>query len=121
MKEEPEDEYTNHIRTKIIEDDEEEEEQDGDGGGEKEEKVKKMEQMFKLDWIHFEETVVDLTGEVQVEENDQMKFFEIVERFEIKFKEDEKQKRKNVDQRKFKEDEKQNQKKSGPKKERWKP
>ena len=102
VKEEPEDEYTNHIRTKIIEDDEEEEEQDGDGdgGGEKEEKVKKMEQMFKLDWIHFEETVVDLTGEVQVEENDQMKFFEIVERFEIKFKEDEKQKRKNVDQRK---------------------
>ena len=40
-----------------------------------------------------------------------MKFFEIVERFEIKFKEDEKLKRKNVDQRKFKEDEKQNQKK----------
>ena len=61
VKEELEDEYTNHIRTKIIEDDEEEEEQDGDGdgGGEKEEKVKKMEQMFKLDWIHFEETVVD--------------------------------------------------------------
>ena len=52
VKEEPEDEYTNHIRTKIIEDDEEEEEQDsdGDGGGEKEEKVKKMEQMFKLDY-----------------------------------------------------------------------
>ena len=40
-----------------------------------------------------------------------MKFFEIVERFAIKFKEDEKQKRKNVDQRKFKEVEKQNQKK----------
>ena len=50
-----------------------------------------------------------------------MKFFEIVERSEIKFKEDEKQKRKNVDQRKFKEDEKQNQKKTGPKKERLKP
>ena len=46
-----------------------------------------------------------------MEENDQMKFFEIVERFAIKFKEDEKQKRKNVDQRKFKEVEKQNQKK----------
>jgi hypothetical protein len=46
-----------------------------------------------------------------VEENDQMKFCEVVERFAIKFKEDEKQKRKNVDQRKFKEVEKQNQKK----------
>ena len=46
-----------------------------------------------------------------MEENDQMKFFEIVERFAIKFKEDEKQKWKNVDQRKFKEVEKQNQKK----------
>ena len=52
-----------------------------------------------------------------MEENDQMKFFEIVERFEIKFKEDEKQKRKNVDQRKFKEVEKQNQKKVDQRKE----